>query len=394
MTAPENPRPKNRLERHGKWILAGFVAFSFVLMVAVTERILKAKPRAEGGWTFPKKTLPVERGVRLREWPPNGTLTVVPPSLCTEGLALRPYTTRIDPDGYILPSQVNESPDLTLLFLGGSTTECMFMDEADRFPYAVGREVEEKTGKKTNAYNAGHSGNHTMHSVALLVGKGLGLRPDYAILHHAINDVVILLYYGSYWNENRTRSLLTSKAQLDHRPPPVRLAGLELLRSITPNIAEALTADSAPTLTDEFADVRGKALRFDKEEMLRQFRSAEKTYVETCRAYGIKPILLTQASRMTEQAPEVVTCYRDSLFAKGIDYAGLRDLHRSFNEATRELGKELGVTVVDLEAKVPQTARNMYDTVHYTGEGSRLAASLIAEAIVGEFNPPSADLSP
>ena len=56
-----------------------------------------------------------------------------------------------------MPSKVHDHPDLTLAFLGGSTTECIYVDENNRFPYLAGRLIEEQTGLKVNSYNAGRA---------------------------------------------------------------------------------------------------------------------------------------------------------------------------------------------------------------------------------------------
>ena len=56
--------------------------------------------------------------------------------------AQKPYVLRVDRQGFIMPSKIHDHPDLTIAFLGGSTTECIYVDEDNRFPYLVGRLLE------------------------------------------------------------------------------------------------------------------------------------------------------------------------------------------------------------------------------------------------------------
>jgi hypothetical protein len=83
----------------------------------------------------------------------------------------------------------------------------MFVTDKNRFPYKAGRLIEERTGKKVNAYNGGERKSF-FHSLDILLHKILPMKPDAVCMLHNVNDLNILLYEGSYWNENPTRSLV------------------------------------------------------------------------------------------------------------------------------------------------------------------------------------------
>ena len=44
---------------------------------------------------------------------------------------------RVDNDRFIFPSNQHESPSKTIMFVGGSTTECSAVSESLRFPHYV-----------------------------------------------------------------------------------------------------------------------------------------------------------------------------------------------------------------------------------------------------------------
>ena len=54
------------------------------------------------------------------------------------------------------------------IFFGGSTTECIFVEESKRFPYLLTRILQRSDGTLINSLNAGVSGNHSMHSLLSL----------------------------------------------------------------------------------------------------------------------------------------------------------------------------------------------------------------------------------
>ena len=85
------------------------------------------------------------------------------------------------------------------------------MDENNRFPYLAGHLLEEETQLKVNSYNAGHSGNNTLHCLNILLNKVVNLKPDIVVLMENINDLAILMYEKTYWNTNPSRSPLVVK---------------------------------------------------------------------------------------------------------------------------------------------------------------------------------------
>lgn len=385
--------PKSRVERHGRLILGLFLVGSFLGLLKLTDAILGARA-AKPEIYMPGGGAKLERSLRIREWNPGAVVETLPPRRCVEGIEDKVYRADIDEGGFIAPSHVHADPELTLAFFGGSTTECLFMAPEERFVYAIGREIEARTGQRTNSLNAGRSGNHTLHSVTQLLGKGVPEKPRIAVNHEAINDLNILLYYGTYWNRNGSRSLVLDRLRVDEQPPKPRRAGLDLLESLIPNVYGALTASGGGR--DEFADVRGRKLSWDRAALLAEFARAQRAFVSTARAFGVTPVLLTQASLLTEAPRDVVLCDKGDLFAMGIDYGTYRGLHRAVNEVTRQVARDEAVALVDLEAQIPQDPKLFYDTVHYTPAGSRLVTQLVSEALlrVLEAPPPQKEPTP
>ena len=119
----------------------------------------------------------------------------------SDGLVQKPFVLRVDRQGFIMPSKIHDHPDLTIAFLGGSTTECTYVDEDNRFPYLAGRLLERQTHLKVNSYNAGRSGNNTLHCLNVLLNKVVNLKPDIVVLMENINDLAILMYEKTYWND-------------------------------------------------------------------------------------------------------------------------------------------------------------------------------------------------
>ena len=193
---------------HGNWIrsLAWglLIGLSFVMVLFVLDRSV-------GLFCRKKPYLP--RTIRLRELPPNtDVIKKVPDDVLgrSDSLYKKSYRLRTDAGGFLEPSLPHSDPDLTIVFLGGSATECMYLDQENRFPGLVGKIIEGGCGIKVNSINSGVSGNHTLPAIDLLINKIPPFGPDIAVMHASLNDLVVLLATGSYWNESPSGSLLVT----------------------------------------------------------------------------------------------------------------------------------------------------------------------------------------
>jgi hypothetical protein len=274
----------------------------------------------------------IGRFIKLREHRPH-TVQWERPSRnyiknnAPNGLERKYYKIATDKNGFIMPSDVHSTPDLRIVFLGGSTTECLYMEETERFPYLVGRELEKKLGKKINTYNGGVSANESMHSLNILINKVLPMKPDYVVMMHNINDLLILRSQGGYGYADSLKShVQTSKNVFTrHQFPP-------------------------------------STISYDPEDLTEAFSRNLNMFISICRIHKIVPILMTQANRVDNDP-----------------------LYHRFNEIICEVGKQEKVRVIDLANQIPSTADLFYDSYHYTAKGSRIAAEIIMTALVDEL---------
>ncbi len=296
------------------------------------------------------------RYVRLKEHLPNQNLSIKPnieDIKDSNKLVNKEYSFLTDVNGFILPQVDFKNADYSLVFMGGSTTECSFVMGEYRYPYLVGKFLEKNTTKKINVYNSGVSGNHTYHAIDLLVNKIIPLQPKYVVLMECINDWTTLLFEGTYWNTNPTRSLI-----------------------IDPN--KSLTVN-----TDEWAHLRGKKLVLKKAFILNEFSKAQNTFISICRSNHIEPILMTQANRYKEVPDkDIFESLKNKLLPFGLSYEDVRLLNIDMNEEIRKNAIKNNVVLIDLEREIPKSIEFMYDIVHYKDKGSILAANIINKELI------------
>jgi lysophospholipase L1-like esterase len=374
---------KKWLERHPKKVIFFLVLLVVCVLTMAMEKILDWKA---GGLRHPQG---VKRYIKLREFEPGYSDVLLPAKealTVSDTLVRRDYRIRVDDDGFIMPSKVHEHPDLVLAFLGGSTTECIYDDENNRFPYLAGHLLEEKTGLQVNSYNAAKSGNNSLHSINVLLNKVVDLKPDIVVMMHNINDLSILLYEKTYWNKHPTRS------PLEVKKPGWKTVGKDLeetFRSardlVIPNIygvIHRLVHVEKKFKADEFKQVRGRKIEVNQNQLVPEFTLNLQTFINICRARGITPVLMTMPSRLKDAPDPLIARLMKGLeVQQGITYGDFKGAFDRFNRTIREVGAQNGVLVIDLAQQIPPENEYMSDVAHYTPAGSRLVAQRIAAAL-------------
>jgi lysophospholipase L1-like esterase len=383
MNEESKPVGKNWLERHPKKVLFLLVFLVVASLAALTEKILAIKAQ---GLRHPGA---VKRYIKLREFEPLYADILTPNQEAlriSDSLVQKGYVLRIDADGFIMPSRVHQHPDLTVAFLGGSTTECVYVDEADRFPYLAGRLLEKKTGLRVNSYNAAKSGNDSLHSLNVLLNKIIPLKPRIVVMMHNINDLSVLLYEGTYWNRHHSRSpLLEKKLSFKTVWKNLEETG-QMIRDLTfPNLAsqiKRLVRFNFRAPADEFKEVRGKKITIRQDHLVSQFSLNLQTFINLCQARGITPVLMTQPSRLTANPdPLIARLMKKMEKDQGITYNQFKEAFDLFNETIREMGARNRILVIDLAKEIPPSRENLCDVAHFNDRGSRLVAASIAEAL-------------
>jgi GDSL-like Lipase/Acylhydrolase family len=367
-------------ENNPKKTISVLLLVFLILVIYSVEKILSYQNKGVG-FNF---NLP-NRVISLREYRP-GLKEILPAGHREKHYDTLPHKNfllRIDNNGFIMPSKEYADPDLSIVFLGGSTTECRFVEEENRFPYLTGKLLGQELGIKVNSYNAGRSGNATLHSLNILLNKIIPIKPDIVIMMHNINDLSILLHEKSYWSKNFSRSVIFNIND------EIVSNYFKIIRDrYIPNIAAALhNLDKSARLffksnhkvPDEFAQTRGCRVVVDKQVMLAQFEMNLQSFVYLCKARNIVPVLMTMSSRFKEKPDKIVA---DAVKDIGVDYKQFKDLFDSFNDSIRKKARENNIWLIDLAEAIPQEKEFLYDIVHHNDNGSIKTAQIISNHLI------------
>ena len=374
-------KDNNWFERNPKKIIAFLVLAFLIAGVYGVEKILAYKNNGIG-YNFALK----HRAIVLREFRPllkeyNHPVKEDEPYDTVEK---KNYLLRVDENGFIMPSEKYTNPDISLVFLGDSVTAELLVDEEKRFPYLSGVLLEKDLKIKINSINASRTANNTLNSLDILLNKIIPIKPDIAIMMHNNNDVAIMLYEKSYWNNNPTRRLIFDmneyilnnyfKIMRDKYIPNVarelRLAGARL-RTL-------LRSKGVDKSNDEFAKMRHQKVNYNASEMVEQFEMNLQTFITICKIRKITPVLMTMASRFTDNPDKAIS---DRFKDVVISYQEYKHLFDLFNDSIRKKALENNIVLIDLAAKIPPEKEYIYDVIHYNNSGSIKAAENIKDTL-------------
>jgi len=364
------------------WIKSILVfLFLSLCTLKVADLAFYAVLQSDGNWDELRSG---KRNIQPREHDPNQDVNILPGDLYmeqTDGLIKKEYKISIDENGFIRNSNPPiTTEDMTIAFIGGSTTETIYVDEKNRFPSVVERQLRNKLSKNIRTINAGVSGNNSLHSLLNFLAKILPQNPDIAILMNNINDFAQLSKTGSYWIAPSSRSLITNTENSQQ----LTLNGIlrHIKNLMIPNLYNYIKPRLFPGLviSDEFSEYRDKRVNENSSKILTMFESSLKSFVEVCNAWGVKPILMTQFNRININDPLYISWITEMGFpneAKDVEI-----LYSAMNEVVRKVAAETNTDLIDLANQVPRTSDFIYDVVHVNDKGSRLVGDIISKKIV------------
>ena len=275
---------------------------------------------------------------------------------------------------------------LTAITIGGSTTECHFLTDSFTWPYLLWRRIADSVpGFWLN--NAGLDGQSTFGHMVLLNDYVKKLRPDMVIFLTGINDMET--DGPSFHDKLMERGAYPDFSHWLFNNSEVFNLGLNLYRGLrarrfnnTTNAMMVLDPTRRLPLPDSAVDSRVAA----QGRYLEGYRSRLNALADTCLAWNITPVFLTQ--------PDLFGVGRDSVTGtdlaafpveQGVNGKLLWAMLERYNDVLRRMCVERGLYLIDLARLMPKNSLYYYDMSHFTNQGSAEVAGLLKPRIDSIF---------
>lgn len=269
---------------------------------------------------------------------------------------------------------------LTLLTIGGSTTECLFLSDGKTWTDVLARRLARgRPGLWVN--NAGLDGQSTYGHLVLLRDFVVSLRPTLAVFLVGVNDVGLeasnpydtaLVPDQTTWRS--ARAFLTSHVEtLQLAENLARMA-----RAREAGFGHSQIDLTKLTLLEDDPAVDEATIR-KFEPPLRGYEERLRAIAEVCRRNGIDPVFITQPALFGDAVDPVTGVNLGSVQVRGAANGKLWwRVQEMYNDVTRRVAADQDVLIVDAARELPKDSRLFYDFIHFTNEGAARLGELVA----------------
>lgn len=270
---------------------------------------------------------------------------------------------------------------LTVVAVGGSTTESFYVADGHTWPELVGALLA-PSFRDLWINNAGLQGHSTFGHLVLMRRHVVPLAPKVALFLVGINDL--------------TRDGLTpAEAELTatRRGPVFRwLMRHSELASLAWNVRRSLDASTLgidPTGVD-FAALphldlppqrRAAALARHGSDRLSAYAGRLEELIAFARQAGIVPVLVTQPAVYGPAMDDATGADLGRMRVHDLDGLVAWEILERYNDATRGVAAATGADLIDLARLLPKSTAFFYDYIHLTREGSATTAAIVADGL-------------
>jgi lysophospholipase L1-like esterase len=295
------------------------------------------------------------------------------------------YTTNAD--GVRGPEMPRDSQTPCVLCLGGSTTECLYLDDEETWTRLLAADLARRAGRPVWTGGAGSSGLASDADLAFVQTSTLMRRVNVVVLLVGINDLAKALV-----SPGPARSGDVPRPELVGRPIWRRSATLIRGGVLARNLVKRLRGDNLDVEDAAGASYISRRERRraavvapsgpDFDAAIAAYRTRIEAIVDACAAKGVKVVLVTQPvlwdARLDEKEKGLLWFgwLEDGRY---LSVTALRAAMDRYNDALRGVAKQRGVALADL-APMNGRAEFFVDDCHFNEAGARRVAAIVAPA--------------
>ena len=272
---------------------------------------------------------------------------------------------------------------ITIITVGGSTTECKFLSDQKTWPELLKQDLNKVYG---NIWlnNAGLDGHSTFGHLILLNDYIVKFHPAYILFLVGANDVELdrpadlddqdikgihghslKYFFKSLINYSEVGSMLLALYR-NHLAYSKGLVHKE-------RDPDQLGLGPTDSLTRE--------RKLDEQrDFLSNYAGRLKELASISLRNGIQPVFITQPALYGNVIDSTTGVYMGDRNLDGFDCSTLWAVLELYNNEVRKL-RFSGIAVIDLAAAMPKDSKYYYDFMHYTNRGAVKVASILTDSL-------------
>lgn len=309
--------------------------------------------------------------------------------------------------------EFSDNQNYMILVLGGSTTECILLDDSEAWPYLLQKKLNSPKNKYVWVGNVGKSGlNSRDHLIQLPPLLDQYQDIDAVILMEGVNDLMMRLARDNDYNPDfldsakgrekyYDRAFYHIKASHDETAKNVFYEKTAIWRAIRKlRKAKRNKKDKNNVLIQDSvgeAYIMARAVRKSMRKIddlpnmssaLAEYERNLNTIVDEALKRKVRIILVTQPSlykeKMSQDERDLLWLGGNGNLRSGTEtgFYSAEALMRGmkmYNSVILKICRERQVDCIDAAVKIPKSNAALYDGVHFNENGARLVAGLISD---------------
>ncbi|MBT3392288.1 MAG: SGNH/GDSL hydrolase family protein [Chloroflexi bacterium] len=269
--------------------------------------------------------------------------------------------------------------NLTLVTVGGSTTECFYLSEGQTWTDGLGLLLEDNFSPLW-INNAGLDGHSTYGHIVLMEDYLIQLQPKVILFLVGANDMGLgdagAYDRGIEKNTNTLPGLLKSAS--GHSEVAALLYNLaRFVITRQQDIGHgSLDTVNLPAL-EISEQAKEAALQMHRQQYLSPYQSRLEQLIALARENGIKPVLITQPALYGNGVDPETGIDWGRIAVKDLDGETQWEILELYNDVTRQVGVANDVLVIDLADELQKDSNYYYDMLHFTPAGAQRVAQII-----------------
>ncbi|MDY6965805.1 MAG: SGNH/GDSL hydrolase family protein [Halobacteriota archaeon] len=302
---------------------------------------------------------------------------------------------------------VAEDNTYRILTIGGSTTECLYLDQTEAWPYLLGEYLNKTAdGRDVKVGNAARSGKNSRHHI-MHVKYLLTEYPDIdaIIILVGINDLGLRIRMGDQYDPHFMNSSGAEEEMIDqsfecavspedyssspfYERTNIWRFAVTLYRRLSYQEAETIVVqDRAGEWYLKERQKRMNATEILEEPpdlflALEEYDRNINSIIDLADDRSVRVIFMTQPtlwrSGLTQDEMDLMW-FGDDGNGSYYSVQALNTSMERYNERLLETCSYRGIECIDLADQLPQDATVFYDDAHFNENGARLVASNIAD---------------
>jgi lysophospholipase L1-like esterase len=283
---------------------------------------------------------------------------------------------------------VNFGDYLTIITVGGSTTECFYLNDHQTWPDILENNLK-KDFKNVWINNAGLDGTSTFGHIVLLEDYIIKLKPKIIIFLVGLNDVGLgdqrLSDHRMVNGEGQVLPYLSSVKEIVTKSETYLFA-VNLWRNWKARKMGVEHQDLDLTKIKDIEVPENKILQsiqLHKEKFMSGYQDRLLKIIKICQNNSIIPVFVTQSSLYGKGFDDITGKNLETMQYGNNNMNGKMawEILELYNNTTRDVASSHGLLLIDLAKEMPKSSRYYYDLHHYNHDGAQKVARITYKAL-------------